>query len=83
MFLTQIAVDVDMLARLDAIAAQRSLSREDALREAVEGYLDEVTLRAEVAIGRADVERGNVYPSGDVESYFTGRRAQLLERLAR
>ena len=79
---THISMDVDTLARLDAAAASLSLSREDALREAVEAYLDKVALRADVAAGRADVERGDVYPAEEVEAYFAGKREQLRARLA-
>ena len=79
---TQIAMDVDTLARLDAVAASLSLSREDALREAVEAYLDEVAFRAEVAEGRADVERGNVHPAEEVEAYFASKREKLRAKLA-
>ena len=82
MSLTQISLDAGMLARLDAAAASLSLSREDALREAVEAYLDGVVLRADVAAARADVERGDVYPAEDVEAYFADKRERLRAKLA-
>ena len=82
MSLTQVPLDADMLSRLDAAAASLSLSREDALRQAVEGYLDDISLRAEVAAGRAAVERGDVYPSEEVEAYFAKKREQLRVKLA-
>lgn len=80
--MTQISLDAGTLARLDAAAESLSLSREDALREAVEGYVDGLTLRAEVAAGRADVERGDVYPAEEVEAYFANKREQLRAKLA-
>ena len=51
MSLTQISLDAGMLDRLDAVAAQRSLSREDALREAVENYLEEARQIAAIEEG--------------------------------
>ncbi len=80
--MTQISVDAGTLARLDAAAASLSLSREDVLREAVEDYVDGLTLRAEVAAGRADVERGDVYPAEEVEAYFANKREHLRAKLA-
>lgn len=80
--MTQISVDAGTLARLDAAAASLSLSREDVLREAVEDYVDGLTLRAEVAAGRADVERGDVYPAEEVEVYFANKREHLRAKLA-
>ena len=82
MSLTQISLDADTLSRLDKAASSRSLSREDALREAVDTYLDAVTLRSEVAAGRADLGRGDVYTDAEVEDYFTNKRQQLLDKIA-
>ena len=82
MSLTQISLDADTLSRLDEAASSRSLSREDALREAVDAYLDDVTLRNEVGAGRADLERGDVYKDTEVETYFTNKRNQLLDNIS-
>lgn len=82
MSLTQISLDADTLSRLDKAASSRSLSREDALREAVDAYLDDVTLRNEVGAGRADLERGDVYTDTEVETYFTNKRNQLFDKIS-
>ena len=37
---TQISIDADMLARLDATSLANSVSREEALREAIDNYCE-------------------------------------------
>lgn len=70
MSLTQIAVDTDMLARLDAVATQRSISREEALREAVVGYLDEARQISAIEEGIKEANAGNFATEAEVRAAF-------------
>lgn len=70
MSLTQISLDAGMLDRLDAVAAQRSLSREDALREAVENYLEEARQIAAIEEGVREADAGNFASETEVRAAF-------------
>ena len=80
MALSQISLDSDILARLETLAASLSLSKEDALHKAVEAYLEDSAFKADVAAGRDDVQRGDVYPAEEVEAYFSKKRDQLIAK---
>ena len=76
MSLIQVALDTDTLARLDAAAATCALSREDALRRAVDCLVAwEQDFRADVAAGIASAERGELYPAAEVEKMFATLRS--------
>lgn len=82
MSLTQISLDEATLAQLDATAASLSLSREDALREAVE-YLATLGagFREDVEAGIASAERGELHSSEDVEKEFRELRTSYSTRI--
>ena len=80
MALSQISLDSDILARLETVAASLSLSKEDALYKAVEAYLEDFAFKADVATGRDDVQRGDIYPAEEVEAYFSKKRDQLIAK---
>ena len=69
MSLTAVNLDQDTLAKLDASAAFRSLSREATLREAI-GYLTEedCRFRASVEAGLKDIEEGRVISNEEMKS---------------
>lgn len=76
MSLTQISLDEAVLAQLDATAASFSLSREDALREAIESLaLWGRAFRKDVEAGLASADRGELLPSEEVEKEFRKLRA--------
>ena len=76
MSLIQVDLDSDTLARLDAAATTCALSREDALRKAVDCLVAwEQDFRADVAAGIASADRGELHPSGEVEEMFALIRA--------
>ena len=70
MSLTRISLDADTLARLDIVAAQRLLSREDALREAVCLYLDEMRQISAIEEGIREADAGNFATESEVQDAF-------------
>lgn len=80
--MTAINLDQDTLALLDASASFRSLSREDALREAVEQlYADDLRLEALVEEGRACVAKGNFHTQEQIEQENIQLRKAILSRM--
>ena len=76
--LTQVQLDQARLARLDAVAAAQSTSREAIINEAVDNYLKDVAqLRAEVKAGRDSLANGKALSNEEVELYFSAKRATL------
>ena len=66
----QIALDRDMLSCLDTAALLRSLSREDALREALEKYLEEARQIATIEEGIREADAGNFASEAEVRDAF-------------
>lgn len=67
----QVAIDTTTLEKLDATASILSLSREDALRRAVELYSSwEDDFRMDVEAGIASANRGELFSAADVEAEF-------------
>lgn len=68
MSLTQISIDADTLARLDATAAANSASREEALKEAIDTYCAyDRWFRNNVQRGLDDIREGRVLSGEEVE----------------
>jgi len=81
MSLTQITLDADTLARLDAAAASLSLSREDALRMAVRRLAeDDAWLQEEVNRGIEDIAQGRFITSAEAKRRSAERRAIMLAK---
>ena len=86
MSLTQIAVDSDRLARLDALAAQESTSREALVNQAIDDLLTkadtdaayEAWFRRKVEAGLRDVREGRVVSHEQIEADAKARREKLL-----
>ena len=86
MSLTQIAVDSDRLARLDALAAQASTSREALVNQAIDDLLTkadtdaayEAWFRRKVEAGLRDVQEGRVVSHEQIEADAKARREKLL-----
>lgn len=82
MSLTQISLDESVVAQLDATAASFSLSREEALREAIESLaIWGAAFRKDVEAGIASAERGELLSSEDVENEFRALRASYSSRV--
>lgn len=76
---TQISIDADMLARLDATSLANSISREQALREAIANYCEyDRWFRSSVQRGLDDIRDGRVLSHEAVE-----REAEALLALYR
>ena len=79
---TQISLDTAILDQLDATAASLSLSREDALREAIENLATwGARFREDVEAGIASGERGELLSSEVVEEEFRGLRAAYSSKV--
>ena len=86
MSLTQISIDNDRLARLDALAAQESTSREALVNQAIDDLLTkadtdaayEAWFRKKVEAGLRDVREGRVVSHEQIEADAKGRRDKLL-----
>ena len=71
MALAAISLDADILAGIDAVAAQRSLTREEIVYEAIGNYLDEMRQIAAVEEGIKEADAGNFATEDEVRSAFT------------
>ncbi len=86
MSLTQISIDNDRLARLDALAAQESTSREALVNQAIDDLLTkadtdaayEAWFRRKVDAGLRDVREGRVVSREQIEADAKARRDKLL-----
>ena len=86
MSLTQISIDNDRLARLDALAAQESTSREALVNQAIDDLLTkadtdaayEAWFRRKVDAGLRDVREGRVVGREQIEADAKARREKLL-----
>ena len=79
---TQISLDTAILEQLDATAASLSLSREDALREAIENLATwDARFREDVEAGIASAERGELLSSEVVEEEFRELRAAYSSKV--
>ncbi len=86
MSLTQISIDNDRLARLDALAAQESTSREALVNQAIDDLLTkadtdaayEAWFRRKVDAGLRDVREGRVVSHEQIEADAKARREKLL-----
>ena len=79
---TQISLDTAILDQLDATAASLSLSREDALREAIENLATwDARFREDVEAGIASAERGELLSSEVVEEEFRELRAAYSSKV--
>ena len=84
MSMTQVQLDQTRLARLDDIAVAQSTSREAIINEALDSYLNDVSLlHAEVKAGRDSFTNGKAVPNEEVESYFSAKRADLKRMVVR
>ncbi len=70
MALTNVAVDAEMLAGVDTIAAQRSLSREAIIHEALGNYLEEKRQIAAIEEGIREADAGNFATEEEVRAAF-------------
>lgn len=70
MSMTQVSLDAGTLARLDAIASQLSLTREEALREAVGNYLGGVWQVSAIEEGVREADAGNFATETEVKTAF-------------
>ena len=78
---TQIFIDADMLARLDATSLANSVSREEALREAIDNYCEyDRWFRAKVEEGRKAYEEGR-YVSNEEATRIAQQRCAELRRM--
>ena len=85
MSLTQIAVDSDRLARLDALAAQESTSREALVNQAIDDLLTkadtdaayEAWFRRKVEAGLRDSREGRLHSPDDVRERVAARLEHL------
>ena len=83
---TQIFIDNDRLARLDALAAQESTSREALVNQAIDDLLTkadtdaayEAWFRRKVDAGLRDVREGRVVSREQIEADAKARREKLL-----
>jgi len=81
MSLTQVALDQESLAMLDASAMLRSLSREDALRAAVYSLSEyDRWFQSMVEKGRAAVARGEIVTQDDIEAEDISLRQEITLR---
>lgn len=86
MSLTQISIDNERLARLDALAAQESTSREALVNQAIDDLLTkadtdaayEAWFRRKVEAGLRDVREGRVVSHEQIEADAKARREKLL-----
>ena len=84
MSMTQVQLDQTRLAQLDDIAVAQSTSREAIINEALDSYLNDVSLlHAEVKAGRDSLTNGKAVPNEEVESYFSAKRADLKRMVVR
>ncbi|MBQ7608579.1 MAG: hypothetical protein IJU76_11515 [Desulfovibrionaceae bacterium] len=73
-----------MLSRLEIVASTLSISKEEALREAIESYIEEVAFRTDVTAGREDVQRGVFYLSEEPEENYKAMAAvEAMKRMSR
>ena len=76
---TQISIDADMLARLDATSLANSVSREEALREAIDNYCEyDRWFRAKVEEGERDYRAGRYVSQEEATRLAEERRKKLL-----
>ncbi len=66
----QISLDAGTLVQLDAVAAQRSLTREDVLREAVGNYLVDAWQVSAIEEGVREADAGNFATETEVRAAF-------------
>lgn len=79
MSLTQIAIDADTLARLDALAQDNTATREETLKAAVEQYYEyDRWYRAKVATGERDYREGRYVSQEEATRLAEERRKRLL-----
>ena len=84
MSMTQVQLDQTRLAQLDDIAVAQSTSREAIINEALDSYLNDVSLlHAEVKAGRDSLTNGKAVPNEEVERYFSAKRADLKRMVVR
>ena len=76
---TQIFIDADRLARLDATSLANSVSREEALREAIDNYCEyDRWFRAKVEEGERDYRSGRYVSQEEASRLAEERRKKLL-----
>lgn len=76
---TQIFIDADRLARLDATSLANSVSREEALREAIDNYCEyDRWFRAKVEEGERDYRAGRYVSQEEATRLAEERRKKLL-----
>ncbi|MBD5627299.1 MAG: ribbon-helix-helix protein, CopG family [Desulfovibrio sp.] len=76
---TQISIDAAILDQLDATAASLSLSREEALREALDNYCEyDRWFRAKVEEGERDYRAGRYVSQEEATRLAEERRKKLL-----
>ena len=76
---TQISIDAAILDQLDATAASLSLSREEALREAIDNYCEyDRWFRAKVEEGERDYRAGRYVSQEEATRLAEERRKKLL-----
>ena len=81
MSLTQVALDQESLALLDATAAASAFSRGEALKEAIVQYSEyDRWFRAKVEAGLQDARDGRILTAEEVDHRANARRARLLNR---
>ena len=66
----QISLDAGTLVQLDAVAAQRSLTREEALREAVGNYLGDAWQVSAIEEGIREADAGSFATDTEVRAAF-------------
>ncbi|MBQ9406258.1 MAG: ribbon-helix-helix protein, CopG family [Desulfovibrio sp.] len=66
----QISLDADTLDLLDVLAAQWSLSREDALREALRMYLEKIRQIDAINEGIREADSGHFASEAEVKAAF-------------
>ena len=70
MALTNVAVDEEMVALVDALASKRSLSREDIVHEAIGAYLEEKRQISAIEEGIREADAGNFATDDEVRAAF-------------
>lgn len=79
MSLTQISIDAETLALLDATALANTVSREEALREAIANYCEyDRWFRAKVEEGERDYRAGRYVSQEEATRLAEERRKKLL-----
>ncbi|MDO5490722.1 MAG: hypothetical protein Q4F52_11580 [Bacteroidaceae bacterium] len=79
MSLTQVALDQESLAMLDATAVASTFSREEALKEAISQYCEyDRWFRAKVEEGRKAIKEGRFITNDEAKLRAAARRERIL-----